>query len=293
MDMSNIIPESELIIRPDGSIYHLGLLPEQLCDTIITVGDPDRVDDVTVHFDRIFYTHQVREFKTTAGEIGSKSIMVVSTGIGTDNIDIVFNELNALANINFQSRILQKKHRALSLFRIGTSGSLRKEIPIDSLLVSEYTIGLDGLMHFYSRKKNKELSSMQSSFDKVLHLSIPNIDSYACKSTDELFIKKLSKKFYRGCTLTASGFYGPQGRVLSAPLVDKYYLDALRKWKHKEISISNFEMETAGIYGMAEVLGHKAVSLNAIIANRESNVFSKNVGKTVDKLIKMTLDAIV
>jgi uridine phosphorylase len=287
--MSQNIPSSELIINPDGSIYHLGLLPEQLCKNIITVGDPDRVDHVAKYFDRIFYTHQVREFRTVAGELHGESIMVISTGIGTDNIDIVLNELHALANIDFNTKKKKEKHTVLSICRLGTSGALRKEIKIDSILVSEYAVGLDGLMHFYKRNTDKFINNLESSINKIVHKSIPQISCYVEKNSHEMMIHKLPKTYLKGCTLTATGFYGPQGRKLSAPLNNTKYLAELRKWHYKKNVLSNFEMETAGIYGLANVLGHHAISFNAILANRESFTFSKNPTKTVDKMIKTVL----
>lgn len=289
--MANKISNTDLIINSDGSIYHLGLLPEQIVENIIVVGDQERVKLFEKKFDRIYFTHQVREFRSLMGEYNGKEILVISTGIGTDNIDIVFNELDALANIDFQKREVRKKIKKLNFYRIGTSGALHKDIDVDSFLVSEYAIGLDVLMQFYKRKENLAFKEIENSIHKILKKVKISSISY-CSRADEKLLKKSPKNFLRGMTVTLPGFYAPQGRLLRAPTKTQTYLDALRNYTYGKHRITNFEMETAGIYGMAEVLGHRAISYNAILANRELGVFSKNPQKTIDKMIDQVLDIV-
>ena len=275
------IAASELIINTDGSIYHLNLLPEDLASTVITVGDPDRVSSVTKHFDSIEVTKQKREFKTVTGVYKGKRITVISTGIGTDNIDIVFNELDALVNIDFNTRTIKDTHTSLDIIRIGTSGTVQNSIPIDSFLISEKAIGFDSLMHFYES-------------DHVLEKTIPDKSTPYVVSFDEtLGAKFKSDNIISGFTATNVGFYGPQSRVLRLPISDKSLNDKLANFTYNNQAITNLEMETAGIYGMAKLLGHKAVSLNAILANRATGEFSNDPSGLVEDLITFTLDKIV
>jgi uridine phosphorylase len=286
------IAASELIINPDGSIYHLNLLPEDLATTIITVGDPDRVTNVTKHFDSIEVTKQKREFKTVTGTYKGKRITVISTGIGTDNIDIVFNELDALANINLTTRKLKDTHTTLDIIRVGTSGTIQKNIPIDSFLISEKAIGFDSLMHFYKSDHvlNKTISSAfvkQTNWDS--NKSIPYVVSH-----DAFLAEKFkSSELISGFTATNVGFYGPQSRVLRLALEDNSLNQKLAEFAYNGQHITNLEMETAGIYGMAKLLGHRAVSLNAILANRSTGEFSSNPNALVERLIKFTLEKLV
>lgn len=294
--------DAELILNPDGSVYHLNLLPEQVAETIITVGDPDRVQAISQHFDRLDCEVQKREFVTHTGWIGKKRLTVISTGIGTGNIDIVFNELDALFNIDLQKKVLKKDLKKLTFVRIGTSGCLKKEIPLDSFLVSELAVGMDNLLTYYQLKNNKKEKKLQqrlSQFLKPQKLKIPYV-----VGANRPLIKTLGKDFSKGITLTCPGFYGPQGRQLRAQNKTKNLLDNFvnfnaanfhfqgRKNKY-EYQITNFEMETAGIYGMAKLLGHQAISFNALLANRGSGTFSKNPKKTVDKLIVEVLERLV
>ena len=286
-----MIGEADLILNPDGSIYHLGLLPEQICDNIILVGDPDRVKMFEPFLDRVYFTQRVREFVSLMGDYNGQSVLIVSTGIGTDNIDIVFTELDALANIDLASRKVNKKKRSLNFFRIGTSGALRKEIPVDSFVASTHGIGLDVLMHFYERAEDEKCAPIKACIDKILKKErIPSM-SYVAPGSPSL-LKKLPKSFQKGMTLTLPGFYGPQGRTVRVNNKSPRFLDLMRAFEIEGKVISNFEMETSAIYGMAAVMGHKAMSLNAIIANRELNTFSAHPKKTVEQLIQTGLDII-
>lgn len=300
----SFLSESELILNPDGSIYHLNLLPEQVAKTIITVGDPDRVESVSRYFDKIECKVQKREFITHTGWIGKKRLTVISTGIGTGNIDIVFNELDALFNIDLKTRKIKKKLTSLDFIRIGTSGCLNKEIPVDSYLVSEFAVGMDNLLTYYQFKRGKEAKSIQGALDAYFiknHSKIQSIP-YVFRGNEEL-LTKIGKDFIPGITLTCPGFYGPQGRQLRAANKEANLLDQFvgfnkdqfkfnKKKKGPIWQITNFEMETAGIYGMANLLGHRAISFNALLANRATGNFSKKPKKVVNKLIKQVLERI-
>jgi len=283
---------SELIINKDGSIYHLNLLPEDLATTIITVGDPDRVSSVTKHFDTIEVSKQKREFKTETGYYKGKRITVISTGIGTDNIDIVFNELDALVNIDFESRTIKPNHTSLDIVRIGTSGTIQNTIPIDSILISELAVGFDSLLHFYDSKhiQHKAISeAIVSQTNWSDDKSKPYVVSY-----DENFGDKFkSDSVINGFTATNVGFYGPQSRTLRLALQDDELNDKLANFSFEGNQITNLEMETAGIYGLAKLLGHKAVSMNAILANRATGDFSENPDKIVDDLIVYCLSKLI
>lgn len=287
--MSTIIPESELVLNNDGSIYHLHLLPEELAETIILVGDQNRVAEVSKHFDKIEVKKSKREFITHTGYIGSKRISVVSTGIGTDNIDIVLNELDALANINLKTREVKAVPISLELIRIGTSGSLQNELNVDDTLISSYGLGLDSLMQFYDYEENDEISNMLNTIDEQLELLFVN--PYLFKAPGELF-SQFGKCFNSGITATCCGFYAPQGRMLRA---EAKYEDLIKRLSNIEVNglrVSNFEMETAAIYGMATLLGHQAVSVNAILANRINHTFSHNPDLVIENTIKKVLEII-
>lgn len=280
--MSNNIQESELIINSDGSIYHLQLTPDEIADLIITVGDPDRVEMVSKYFDSIEVKKAHREFVTHTGFIGKKRLSVISTGIGTDNIDIVMNELDALVNIDFESRLPKAENKSLKIVRVGTSGSLRKEIPVDAFVASAAGLGLDSLMHYYKIDDSSKLDN--------LDLTLPFLPYYFEAGSELL---NLFPDFTKGITATCPGFYAPQGRSLRLEAVDKNLLDKLRNIKINGVQVSNFEMETAGIYGLSQLMGHQALSLNAILANRETGVFSSKATETVDKLIQKALEVLV
>lgn len=280
---------SEFIQNTDGSVYHLNLLPGHLADTIITVGDPGRVNAVTKHFDRIEFVIHKREFHTQTGTYKGKRLTVISTGIGTDNIDIVLNELDALVNIDFKTREVKKELKTLDIIRIGTSGALQEEIPVDSFVASRAGVGLDNLLHFY---ENREV--LEKGFGKALseHLGWPSESPvpYVVKGSGELLSE--FKDYREGITLTNSGFYGPQGRVLRLALKDAEMNRKLESFSYQGKKITNLEMETSGIYGLAGLLGHRALSLNAIIANRATGEFSKDPKKAVSGLIESALDII-
>ena len=285
------IAKSELIINEDGSIYHLNLKPGDIATTIITVGDPDRVQEVSKHFDTIEFKAHKREFKTHTGTFKGKRITVISTGIGTDNIDIVFNELDALVNIDFNTRTIKKQHTALNFIRIGTSGAIQKNIPIDSFLISETAIGFDSLLHFYDTK-----DLLDSSFSDALKIHCNwnplNASPYVVSASKKLLLDFNDRLFIRGCTATNVGFYGPQGRTLRIKTKDKNLQAQLGSFEYQGVKITNLEMETSGIYGLSLLLGHQAISLNAILANRANKAFSDTPNKTVARLITTTLNII-
>ncbi len=283
----NPVSETDLILNPDGSIYHLNLLPEDIADTIITVGDPDRVAEVSFFFDQIEIKKSKREFVTHTGYIGRKRITVISTGIGTDNIDIVVNELDALANIDFATRLPREDHKALTIIRIGTSGSLHADIPVDSLLVSEYAIGLDTLMHYYQKNSTEEENQLEMALTAHLE-DVKGIKPYVTQADKRLLIE-LGDGILKGITVTAPGFYAPQGRMLRAKNSVPDLLQRLHQFSFKEKRITNMEMETAGIYALAKGLGHSALSINAILANRISKEFSSKPQQTVSKAIGLAL----
>jgi len=279
---------SELILNPDGSIYHLNLKPDDIAETIITVGDPDRVSDVSKHFDKLEVDVQKREFKTHTGTYKGKRLTVISTGIGTDNIDIVFNELDALVNINFETREIKKELKQLTFIRIGTTGAIQATIPIDSFLVAEKAIGFDNLLHFYGKTHFLDIE-FSDSLQKHTNWNPKKSDPYVVSADTSLLEQFSSDQFIKGITATNVGFYGPQGRKLRLALEDDNLNEKLENFRHNGQNITNLEMETSGIYGMAALLGHKAISLNAILANRASGTFSKNPKMAVDKLIAHTL----
>lgn len=286
------LPASEFITNADGSIYHLKLLPEHLAPTIITVGDPDRVKAVTKYFDEIEVSIQRREFVTQTGYYKGKRLSVVSTGIGPDNIDIVFNELDALVNIDFKTRTVKEKLTSLDIIRIGTSGSIQSNIPVDSFVVTEIGIGFDAMLHFYDSRHIQDLDFSEA---LMKHLKWPsqNVTPYVVEGSESLaniFPKK--KGYHKGVTLTNCGFYGPQGRILRLPLQDPGLNSKLENFSYNGKKITNLEMETSAMYGLAKLLGHRTVSLNAIVANRATGEFSSNPGETVDGLIKSALDCI-
>lgn len=285
---------SELILNSDGSIYHLHLHPEQIADTIITVGDPDRVPMVSKYFDKIEHKIHKREFVTHSGLIGGKKISVISTGIGTDNIDIVLNELDALINIDLENRVIKKDLKSLNFIRIGTSGCLRPEIPVDSFLVSDYAIGLDGLLNFYKNEySHKEISLLtiiqKSFYDAQINLGI---QTQVASGSELLLDYFRHSEFFHGITVTATGFYAPQSRQLRAESVAQNLFSVFEKVEFEDLKITNLEMETAGIYGLSKILGHHAISLSALVANRARGSFSANPEKTVETLIYKTLEIV-
>jgi len=285
--MNNKISEADLIINPDGSIYHLNLLPEDIADTVITVGDPDRVAEVSKHFDRIELKKGKREFITHTGYLGSRRISVLSTGIGTDNIDIVFNELDALVNIDFNSRQVKSVLKSLNIIRIGTSGAVQEDIPLGSIMVSEYGIGLDSLMHYYLHQLSGDEHMILDAIKSHFH-HFKGISPYITAS-DPGLIETIGKGLSRGITVTAPGFYAPQGRQVRAKPSFPGLLDDIRSFSSGKHRITNLEMETAGIYALSRVLGHKALSVNAILASRFKLEFSSNPAKIINQAIELVL----
>jgi uridine phosphorylase len=279
------IPETELILNTDGSVYHLNLLPEDIADTIIFVGDPDRVPEVSKHFDSIELKKAKREFVTHTGYLGKKRCTVLSTGIGTDNIDIVWNELNMLANINLKTRTLNTKHKSLKVVRIGTSGSLHENVPVDSILASTHGLGLDVLMHYYNFPQDEDTKLLELAIQN--QLTIPFLKPYLVKSPGSF--STLFADCMQGITATCAGFYAPQGRYVSVGSTIENLVQKLAAVEIKESRIANFEMETAGIYGLAAAFGHEAVSINAIVANRITHQFSKDGQAMIDKTIDYVL----
>jgi uridine phosphorylase len=286
------IAESELILNQRGAVYHLDTTPPELAETIITVGDPDRVAAVSKYFDTIEVKNQHREFVTHTGFIGNKRITCVSTGIGTDNIDIVLNELDALANINFTTRTENVNKKVLKIIRLGTSGSLQKDIPVDSFVVSTHGLGIDNLLNFYILQNNTEEQQLLSNFLAHTHLENKIAVPYISASAINL-MQHFVTGYQHGITVTCPGFYAPQGRVLRAPLRHHNLIDQLTNFSYGNHRITNFEMETAGIYGLGAVLGHQCLSISAIVANRVSQTFSKDGAAAVETLIKNALETII
>jgi uridine phosphorylase len=286
------IESSELILNARGAIYHLNLRPEELADTVITVGDPDRVQEVSKHFDRIEHRLQHREFITHTGYIGTRHLSVISTGIGPDNIDIVLNELDALVNIDLDKRQTRQDLKALQIIRIGTSGSLQEDIPVDSFVASTHGIGMDNLMHFYRQGHNEEENQILHAF--AAHTQLHNHLSHPYLYGAGMgLLKKFTKGYHQGMTVTCPGFYGPQGRVLRLGLGLPGLNDSLTRFRFGNHRVTNFEMETAAIYGLGRALGHSCISLNAIVANRLTRTFSADSHGTVQQLIIRTLDCLV
>jgi uridine phosphorylase len=285
------IAASELIVNSRGAIYHLDCRPEEIASTIITVGDPDRVKEVSKHFDIIEYKNQHREFITHTGYIGKKRITCLSTGIGPDNIDIALNELDALANIDLETRLIKEKFTQLNIIRFGTSGSLQKEIPVDSFVAGTYALGLDNVLHFYRLKNNEEEKYLLKAFQTHTQLGSGNISPYITMASVNL-LKHFVNNYHQGITVTCPGFYGPQGRVLRLGLAYPELIDMLTTFNLGKHQIANFEMESSAIYGLSKLLGHHCVSLNVIVANRITKEFSKNSAAAVENLIKHSLEII-
>ncbi|WP_405246555.1 MULTISPECIES: nucleoside phosphorylase [unclassified Cellulophaga] len=279
---------SELVLNADNSIYHLNILPEDIADTIITVGDPDRVGGVSKYFDTIEVKKGKREFHTHTGTLNGKRISVISTGIGTDNIDIVLNELDALVNINFETRTINSEKKQLDIIRIGTTGAIQPHINVGDFLLSEHAIGFDSLLRFYDAKHvmNEEV---QNSFVKHTGWSKDKSAPYVVSCNQELAATFMSDTMHKGFTATNVGFYGPQGRVLRLKTEDPKLNAKLASFDYKGLKITNLEMETSGIYGLAKLLGHRAVSLNCILANRSTGEFLTNPTEATEKLIEYAL----
>ncbi len=279
---------SELILNADGSIYHLNLLPEDIANTIITVGDPDRVADVSKHFDSVELKKGKREFLTHTGTLNGKRLTVISTGIGTDNIDIVLNELDALVNTDFNTRTIKKKQTKLDIVRIGTSGAIQKDIFVNTFILSDYAIGFDGLLHFYNSQEVQH-HEISNAFKKHTNWSSDKSSPYVVQCDKNLASQLYSNRVQYGMTATNVGFYGPQGRQIRLELPDATLNSKLTSFRSEDLRITNLEMETSAIYGLSKLLGHRAVSMNCILANRITGVFSQNPAEAVDDLIRYTL----
>jgi uridine phosphorylase len=281
------IAESEFILNARGAVYHLNLLPEEIASTIITVGDPGRVPLVSKYFDITELKQEHREFVTHTGYIGEKRITVLSTGIGTDNIDIVLNELDALVNIDLNERTIRPQLRSLNIIRVGTCGSLQFDAPEDSYIVSTHGLGIDNLLNFYVHSNN-----IIQSFISFTQINELFAQPYIAAASASL-LKHFVDGFHHGITITCPGFYGPQGRVLRLGLSNPEMIDKLTAFQFGNYRIMNFEMETSGIYGLGKLLGHNCISISAVVANRVSKMFSKNADKAIKSLIEKTLDTII
>lgn len=283
------IKNSELILNPNGSIYHLNLKPEHIAKDVIFVGDQNRVDRITKHFDAIEFTIQKREFKTSTGSYKGKRLTVISTGIGPDNIDIVMNELDALVNIDLTTRTVKKEITSLNIIRIGTSGSLQADIPVDSFVLGKYGLGFDGMLHSYDCKHILQ-KEIEDAFIAHTQWDERKARPYIVENSKKLQNRLAGDKVFIGFTGTAVGFYGPQGRVLRLTLQDNELNNKIDSFNFNGIKVTNLEMETSAIYGLAKLLGHNACSMNAIIANRANGTFSEDPYKVVDDLILYTLN---
>jgi uridine phosphorylase len=288
----NKIAESELILNSRGAVYHLDLRPEEIAGTVVTVGDPDRVKEFSKYFDKIEVKRQHREFVTHTGLIGNKRLTVLSSGIGPDNIDIVMNELDALVNIDFETRTIKEKLSSINIIRVGTSGSLQADIPVDSFVASTHGLGIDNLLNFYRSEKNDEETQLLHSF--VTHVQLQGYVSapYITGASGSL-LKHFTQGFHQGITVTCPGFYGPQGRVLRLGISHPQLIDCLTDFRFGPHRITNFEMETSAIYGLGKLLGHHCLAINAIVANRIRKEFSKDGKVAIENLIKKFLEIFV
>lgn len=286
--MNMKIKESELIVNPDGSIYHLHLTPEELADNVLLVGDPGRVPVVSKHFDTVEVRRENREIHSHTGTLRGKRFTVISTGMGPDNIDIVLNELDALKNIDLKTREVKEKKTSLNIVRIGTSGSLQQDIPVDSFVVARRAIGFDGVLHFYKSQDVRRID-IEDAFIEQSHWNPLAARPYVVDGSQELFEKISGPQTVEGFTATAVGFYGPQGRELRIPLANPEANDMLEKFAYKGLRLTNYEMETSAIYGLSALLGHKACSTNCIVAARTAGVFSADAHAAVEKLIVYVL----
>lgn len=286
------IAESELIITSRGAIYHLDLRPEELASTVILVGDPDRVKKVSQHFDRVEHRLQHREFITHTGYIGSKRLSVLSTGIGPDNIDIALNELDALVNIDFSTREVKSEKSSLNIVRFGTSGALQADIPVDSLVASSHGLGLDNLLNYYAYTKTEEEHALTDAFVEQTGLDTRITIPYVSKGSEALLSKFPDEGYFKGMTVTCPGFYGPQGRILRLQPAAAGLINKLTHFRHGNLRITNFEMETSAIFGLGKLLGHHCMSINTIVANRVLQQFSKDSEAAVNNMIQKSLEVL-
>ena len=285
-----MIQHSELIINDDGSIFHLHLKPEQISDHIILVGDPGRVDTIASFFSKTDFTVQNREFKTITGWYNGKKLTVISTGIGTDNIDIVLNELDALANIDLEKREIKKEHKSLNIVRIGTSGGLQPDIPVNSFVVSQKSIGFDGMLNFYANREEYCDVDFEKAFKTFTNWNKSLPTFYVVDSSEKLRLKFNDGIFTHGVTISAPGFYGPQGRVLRLPLAVPELNSQIEEFRYNQHRIINFEMESSAIYGLSKMLGHEALTICLIIANRVVLTANENYRDEMKRLIILVLE---
>jgi uridine phosphorylase len=262
--------------------------PDELADTIITVGDPDRVAQVSKYFDRIEHVCAHREFITHTGYIGNKRLSVMSTGIGPDNIDIALNEVDALVNIDFNTRLINEQKKSISIIRMGTCGSLQGEVGVDQLVAGTHGLGIDNLLHFYKLESNAEEKAILSAFEQHTQITTHKVQPYIASASASL-LKHFTDGYSHGITVTCPGFYGPQGRILRLPLQMPNLVDHMTSFRYGNHHIANFEMETSAIYGLCNVLGHQCLSINVIIANRVKKEYSKDMAKAVDNMIQKSL----
>jgi len=285
-------PASELIINSDGSIFHLHLKPEQLADNVILVGDPGRVELIAAYFDSTECSVSSREFNTITGTYKGKRISVISTGIGTDNIDIVMNELDALSNIDLKTRMEKPGFRQLTIVRIGTSGGMQPEIPLGSFLISEKSIGFDGMLNFYAGRDAVSDLDFEEAMKKHLVWNKQLAAPYVVDADEELVNRIGKNDMLRGVTISANGFYGPQGRVLRIDLADMHLNDKIETFRYKNYKITNYEMEGSAIAGLSKLMGHKAMTVCCIIANRRVEAANTDYKSYIEKLVTTVLDRI-
>lgn len=287
-----MIPESELILDGRGAIYHLGLRPEELAETVLVVGDPERVPKVSRHFDSIEFRGQHREFHTHTGRLGAHRLTVMSTGIGPDNIDIALNELDALANIDFASRTPHPTHRSLNIIRLGTCGALQADIPVDALVASTHGLGFDNVLNYYEYDRSQDDGDLGLAFAAHTGMSADITMPYAFEGSAVL-IGRLDPTFIRGITLTAPGFYGPQGRELRLRSRTRTLMERIPGFRFGSHRVTNFEMETSAIYGLGKLLGHQCLSINVVVANRMAQRYSADGQAAVENMIERSLQALI
>lgn len=280
--------EADLILNADGSVYHLGLLPGQLAKTILTVGDPDRVSQVAAQFDHLEFKTQKREIRSCTGTYKGQRLSVISTGMGTDNIDIVFNEIDALFNIDLHARTPKAEHTQLQFIRLGTSGAIQADIPLGSLLLATAAVGVDALGAFYPQSTQKLLWEM--AVQEYFKNYFPTVVPYTVAAAPSLLNVFKSESFDKGITVTHPGFYGPQGRQARIPIAYPHWIALLQAFQAEGVRLTNFDMETAGIYALASMMGHQALSVNAILANRVTGDFVADPNQVVDEMIHRVLD---
>jgi uridine phosphorylase len=284
-------PETELILTPEGRVYHINLLGEDIADDVIVVGDQNRVSQISSYFSKTDFKTEHREFITHTGWYNGKRVTVLSTGIGTDNIDIVLNELDAAVNIDPKTRTLNSKLRSLNIIRLGTSGSLQPDIPVNSLVASTHGLGIDGLLNYYSNFTNINEDAISKAFMKFTNWA-PNLPFPYCVKASDKLLAKFGESFYKGITATAPGFYGPQGRQIRLKAAKPDLNELLTDFNFDSKKIINFEMETSALYGLGKLLGHECLTICVIIANRVRKEFTSDYKKSVDLLIEKCLNKI-